>query len=108
MLKSWTRRLFAGAALSLTMFGAGMVPGMASAEEIVLDLWSRADRSGPLRAGNIIAAADELNRMLAAAGSDKSVKIEVFENNAKGFDDDALDMMKAFAVDKGPDIYVLA
>jgi inositol-phosphate transport system substrate-binding protein len=79
-----------------------------SAEEITLKLWSRADRSGPLRAGNIVAAAEQLNRMLAAAGSGVSVKIEVHENNAKGFDADALDLMKAFAVEKGPDIYVAA
>lgn len=58
---------------------------------------SRADRSGPLRAGNIVAAADALNRMLAAAGSDTQVKIEVHENNADGFDADSLDLMKAKA-----------
>ena len=46
--------------------------------------------------------------MLAAAGSDKRVKIELNETNAKGYDDDALDLLKAFAVDKGPDIFVLA
>ncbi|MCB1971958.1 MAG: hypothetical protein KDG54_16265, partial [Geminicoccaceae bacterium] len=103
-----TRRLLAGAALCLSVMAASNIPVSASAEEIVLKLWSRADRSGPLRAGNIVAAADELNRMLAASGSDTTVKVDVFENNAKGFDDDALDMLKAFAVDKGPDIYVLA
>ena len=36
------------------------------------------------------------------------VKIELNETNAKGYDDDALDLLKAFAVDKGPDIFVLA
>ena len=46
--------------------------------------------------------------MLAAAGAGKKVVVDVYENNAKGFDDDALDMMKAFAADKGPDIYVAA
>ena len=50
----------------------------------------------------------QLNKMLAAAGSDKRVKIELNETNAKGYDDDALDLLKAFAVDKGPDIFVLA
>jgi inositol-phosphate transport system substrate-binding protein len=78
------------------------------AEDVVIKLWSRADRSGPLRAGNIVAAGDTLNKMLAAAGSEKRVKIELNETNAKGYDDDALDLMKAFAVDKGPDIFVLA
>src|SRR5690242_16223981 len=78
------------------------------ADDVVIKLWSRADRSGPLRAGNIVAAADTLNKMLTAAGSDKHVKIELNETNAKGYDEDALDLLKAFAVDKGPDIFVLA
>ncbi len=88
--------------------GAFAAPTVLSAEEITLQLWSRADRSGPLRAGNIVAASEQLNRMLEAAGSDDRVKIEVFENNADGFDADALDLFKAFAVDKGPDIFVAA
>ena len=80
----------------------------AFAEDVVIKVWSRADRSGPLRAGNIVAAGDTLNKMLAAINSDKRVKIELNETNAKGYDDDALDLLKAFAVDKGPDIFVLA
>jgi inositol-phosphate transport system substrate-binding protein len=80
----------------------------AAAEDVVIKVWSRADRSGPLRAGNIVAAGDTLNKMLAAVGSDKRVKIELNETNAKGYDDDSLELMKAFAVDKGPDIFVLA
>ena len=80
----------------------------AAAEDVVIKVWSRADRSGPLRAGNLVAAADTLNKMLAATGADKRVKIELNETNAKGYDEDALDLLKAFAVDKGPDIFVLA
>jgi inositol-phosphate transport system substrate-binding protein len=80
----------------------------AAAEDVVIKVWSRADRSGPLRAGNIVAAGDTLNKMLASINSDKRVKIELNETNAKGYDDDALDLLKAFAVDKGPDIFVLA
>jgi inositol-phosphate transport system substrate-binding protein len=91
--------------LAAALIGAGH-PSFA--EDVVIKVWSRADRSGPLRAGNIVAAGDTLNKMLAAAGSDKRVKIELNETNAKGYDDDALDLMKAFAVDKGPDIFVLA
>jgi inositol-phosphate transport system substrate-binding protein len=95
---------------------SGMVAGLllcaatasALADDVVIKVWSRADRSGPLRAGNIVAAGDTLNKMLAAAGSEKRVKIELNETNAKGYDDDALDLLKAFAVDKGPDIFVLA
>ena len=80
----------------------------AAAEDVVVKVWSRADRSGPLRAGNLVSAGDTLNKMLAAAGSDKRVKIDLNETNAKGYDDDALDLLKAFAVDTGPDIFVLA
>src|SRR5256714_858901 len=80
----------------------------AAAGDVVIKVWSRADRSGPLRAGNLVTAGDTLNKILAAAGTDKRVKIELNETNAKGYDDDALDLLKAFAVDKGPDIFVLA
>src|SRR5256885_12612448 len=62
----------------------------AAAEDVVIKVWSRADRSGPLRAGNLVSAGDTLNKILAAAGSDKRVKIELNETNAKGYDDDAL------------------
>ena len=97
-------------AAALTLLAAGSVaaPAPIAAEEITLTLWSRADRSGPLRPGNIIAAAETVNKMLAAAGSDRTVKVEVFENNATGFDQDALDLLQAFAVDRGPDFYVAA
>ena len=92
--------------LAGSLLGAVVQPVFA--DDVVIKVWSRADRSGPLRAGNIVSAADTLNRMLAAAGADKRVKVELNETNAKGYDDDALDLMKAFAVDKGPDIFVLA
>jgi inositol-phosphate transport system substrate-binding protein len=100
-LKIATAALFAGFAL------AGNV-AVATAEEVVVKLWARADRSGPLRAGNIVAAAETLNAALKAAGSDKTVKVDVFEGPAAGYDADALDILKAFAVDKGPDVYVAA
>ncbi|MBL8702664.1 MAG: extracellular solute-binding protein [Alphaproteobacteria bacterium] len=80
----------------------------ARAEDVVVKLWSRADRSGPLRAGNIVAAAETLNAALKAAGSDKVVKVNVFEGPATGYDADALDILKAFAVNQGPDLYVAA
>jgi inositol-phosphate transport system substrate-binding protein len=93
---------------ALAALALGAQPPKAAAEDVVLKLWSRADRSGPLRAQNIVTAADQLNRMLAAAGTDKRVKIELIETNAKGYDDDSLELLKAFAVDKGPDFFVLA
>ena len=98
--------------LAVSGIVAGMLFGAAAtsaiADDVVIMVWSRADRSGPMRATNLVSAADTLNKMLAATGADKRVKIDLNETNAKGYDDDALDLMKAFAVDKGPDIFVLA
>ena len=98
-------KLLAGTLFGLVLSAATMP---AAAEEVAVKLWARADRSGPMRAGNIVAAADSLNKLLAASGSEKRVKVELNETNAMGYDDDALDLLKAFAVDKGPDIFVLA
>src|SRR5438552_2412200 len=102
-LMNW-KFAFAGTLAAALFAGAA---SHALAEDVVIKVWSRADRSGPLRAGNLVTAGDTLNKMLAAAGSDKRVKIELNETNAKGYDEDALDLLKAFAVDKGPDIFVL-
>lgn len=77
-------------------------------EEIILKLWSRSDRSGPLRGGNIVAATELLNKQFGAAGLDMRVKVEVFENPAKGYDLDAQQLLRAFGVGKGPDLYVAA
>src|SRR3990172_10341297 len=88
------------------LFGAAATSALA--DDVVIKVWARADRSGPLRAGNLVAAGDTLNKILAAAGADKRVKIELNETNAKGYDNDTLDLLKAFAVDKGPDVFVLA
>ena len=103
-MMNWKLRIFRNARAARL----SRPPSRHVAEDVVIKVWSRADRSGPLRAGNIVAAGDTLNKMLAAIGSDKRVKIELNETNAKGYDDDALDLLKAFAVDKGPDIFVLA
>ncbi len=78
------------------------------AEEVTIKLWSLADRSGPLRPGNIVAAADQMNRMFAAAGSDTQIKVELIETNSKGFDADALALLKAHSVGETPDIAVAA
>ena len=91
----------------ITVASCGLVMPV-FADDMTIKLWSRADRSGPLRAGNIVRAAELLNKKLAAVGSDLTIKVDVHENNAKGFDADALDLFKAFAVDKGPDIFVAA
>lgn len=79
-----------------------------AAEEVTIDLWSRADRSGPLRAQNIVDAAALVNRMFEAAGSPTRVKINLIETNHEGFDADALDVLKAHSVGQTPDIIVAA
>ncbi|HCP35998.1 MAG TPA: extracellular solute-binding protein [SAR324 cluster bacterium] len=78
------------------------------AKEIKIKLWATADRSGPLRAGNILEAANTLNNMLAAANADERVKIELIETNSKGYDADALQLLKAHSVGKTPDIALAA
>ncbi len=65
---------FAGTLAAALFAGAA---SHALAEDVVIKVWSRADRSGPLRAGNIVAAGETLNKMLAAINSDKRVKIEL-------------------------------
>ena len=88
--------------------GSVLVAAPVLAEDITVKLWSRADRSGPMRAGNIVNAADQLNNILAVAGSEKRVVIELIETNAQGFDADSLDLLKAHSVGDTPDIIVAA
>ena len=42
----------------------------AAAAEVILNVWSRQDVSGPLRGGNLITAASRLNKALKKEGSD--------------------------------------
>lgn len=94
--------------MASTAFTALSFTAPAFAETVTIDLWSRADRSGPLRAGNIVSAAEQLNRVFAAAGSDTRVEINLIETNAAGFDADALDLLKAHSVGETPDIAIAA
>ena len=103
MENTMTLRALASASLVLL---CAVAPAIS--ETVTIDLWSRADRSGPLRAGNIVAAADQLNRMFEAAGSETRVEVNLIETNAKGFDADALDLLKAHSVGDAPDIAVAA
>ncbi|MHA1549549.1 MAG: ABC transporter substrate-binding protein [Alphaproteobacteria bacterium] len=99
--------------MSKIMFGAlaalTMVAVPAAAQETVtLELWSRADVSGPLRAGNVIKAADRLNAELEAEGSGKRVEVVIRESPASGFDDDALQLLRVFGIGEGPDMFIAA
>lgn len=103
MLNKWM------CAAGVTAMLAGVaVPSVVSAEEVTVTLWSRADRSGPLRAGNIVEAAQVLNRKFEAAGSPTRVRVELIETNHAGFDADALDLLRAHSVGETPDIAVAA
>jgi inositol-phosphate transport system substrate-binding protein len=97
MLKSLTL-----AATVLALFAS-----TASAEQITLKLWTLADRSAPARITNIEDAAAIMNQQFKAAGIDKNIVIDANNSAVKGWDDLALDMIKAFAVNQGPDLYVL-
>ncbi|MDF0603095.1 extracellular solute-binding protein [Psychromarinibacter sp. C21-152] len=100
------RTILTAATAALLATTAHVAP--VAAEDVTVTLWSRADRSGPLRAGNIMDAAEQLNRMFEAAGADTRVTVELIETNAKGFDADALDLLKAHSVGETPDIAVAA
>jgi inositol-phosphate transport system substrate-binding protein len=97
------------ATLAAGVFSSPFTPGRAFAETTVkLELWSRQDPSGPLRPGNVVKAAERLNEELKAQGSDKRVEVVVRQSPAKGFDDDALQLLKVFGVGEGPDIFIAA
>src|SRR4051794_4789042 len=85
----------------------GAAPALAQ-ETVKLELWSRQDPSGPLRPGNVVKAAERLNKELEAEGSDKRVEVTVRESPAKGFDDDALQLLKVFGIGEGPDMFIAA
>ncbi len=97
------KHLMKGAAIALIAMSEPL-----AAKEVTVSVWSRADRAGPMRAGNIEHAASTLNAMLQAAGSETTVRVELIETNAKGFDADALDLLKAHSIGQGPDIAVAA
>jgi inositol-phosphate transport system substrate-binding protein len=96
---------FAAAVLGLVGPSA-TVP--ANAEEVTLNVWSRQDRSGPLRGANLVRAAVDLNKALKKEGSDTSVVVVVRQGPAPGFDDDALQLLKVFGIGEGPDLFVAA
>lgn len=88
-----------------------MAPGTAStatAEEAVVELRARADRSGPSRAANIVEARRAVNLGLAAARIGRTVKVEGFLGRAAGFDADALELSKICPVGRCPELFVAA
>src|ERR687887_707248 len=105
--KSGTAAALLGAALVCGLAAFTTMPVFAE-EKVKFELWSRQDPSGPLRAGNVVKAAERLNKELQAEGSAKRVEVVVRESPAKGFDDDALQLLKVFGVGQEPDIFIAA
>lgn len=97
------KRLMIGTLTALTLLATP-----AFAETVTLQLWSRQDPSGPLRPGNVVKAVDRLNAALKAEGSDKQVAVTVNSTAAKGFDDDALQLLRVFGIGQGPDMFIAA
>jgi len=101
-------------ALLAAALAAGSAGMMAAATRtlaqntVKLELWSRQDPSGPLRPGNVVKAAERLNKELDAEGSGKRVQVVVRESPAPGFDDDALQLLKVFGIGQGPDMFIAA
>lgn len=93
--------------LLATVAISALAAGMAHAEDITIKLSTLADRSAPARVTNIEGAAEIMNRQFKAAGVDKRIVVESNSSTVKGWDDLALDTLKAFSVGQGPDIYVL-
>ncbi len=93
--------------LLATVALSALAAGMAQAEDIKIKLSTLVDKSAPARVTNIEAAAAIMNNQFKAAGVDKHIVIETNVSAAKGWDDLALENMKAFSVGQGPDVYVL-
>src|SRR3546814_17645398 len=115
------KRIADGRVATMTQWKTGTVALLAAAlagsfaasqtlaqETVQLELWSRQDPSGPLRPGNVVKAADKLNAALEQEGANQRVSVTVRETPAKGFADDALQLLRVFGIGAGPDIFIAA
>lgn len=84
-----------------------LAAGLVHAEDIKIKISTLAERNAPGRVTNIEGAAEIMNRQFKAAGVDKRIVIEANNSAVKGWDDLALETLKAFSVGQGPDIYVV-
>lgn len=96
------------ALLAAALAGSFAASQTLAQETVQLELWSRQDPSGPLRPGNVVKAADKLNAALEQEGANQRVSVTVRETPAKGFDDDALQLLRVFGIGEGPDIFIAA
>ena len=73
---------------------------------IAFDAWAKADRNTPHRGLNLVAGAERLNAALAAEGSPERVTLRLLASAARDYAADSHALMRAFAVGKGPDIFI--
>lgn len=98
------RKMFFGAFALAALLATSAV----AQETVKIELWSRADPSGPLRSQNLVKAAERLNAELATEGADKRVEVVIRESPAPNFDEDSLQLLKVFGIGEGPDIFIAA
>lgn len=68
--------------------------------------WAKADRNTPHRSLNLVAGAERLNAALAAEGSGERIELRLLTSAARDYASDSQALMRAFAVGRGPDIFV--
>ncbi len=84
-----------------------LVASAAHAEDVKIKISTLIDKTAPGRVTNIEGAAKIMNEQFKSAGVDKHIVIEANNSAVKGWDDLALENLKAFSVGQGPDIYTV-
>ena len=103
------RTVIAGglSAAALGCAAARSIPAEPQARGAVpITAWAKADRNTPHRSLNLIAGAERLNAALAAEGSPERVELRLLTSAARDYAADSQALMRAFAVGKGPDIFI--
>ena len=103
-----TKPIIAASAVLLALGVCGPLAPPARADVITIHAWAWADRSGPMRATNLVNAAELMNKEYKAAGIDRTIQVDMYNDTVDGFDTDARTLLKAFAVNKGPDVFPMA
>ncbi len=77
-----------------------------ASHRVVLTAWAKADRNTPHRGLNLLAGAERLNAALAGQGARERVTLRLRTSAARDYASDFETLMRAFAVGKGPDIFI--
>ena len=73
---------------------------------VAFTAWAKADSNTPHRSLNLAAGAERLNAALAAEGAAERVELRLLTSAARDYASDSQALMRAFAVGKGPDIFI--